>query len=66
MSTNTPSAQEVRDQLQPFRLRHLAKLAELSGVPPTTLYKIKRGITESPRIETVRKFMPHIRAALKS
>ena len=60
-----PSAAQVRDQLAPLTLKQLDRLAELSGVPSTTIYKIKRGETENPGIETLRKFLPHISDALK-
>ena len=47
-------------------LRQVGRLAELSGVPATTIYKIKRGETENPGIETVRKFMRHVPECLAS
>lgn len=64
MEPNIPSAEELRAALQPFTLKRLHRLAELSGVPMPTIYKIKRGETPNPGIETVRLFMPHIQAAL--
>lgn len=57
------SAEQVRDALKPLTLRQLDRLSELSGVPATTIYKIQRGETTNPGIETVRKFMPHLDAA---
>ena len=42
----------------------LERLAELSGVPFTTIYKVKRGETKNPGIETLRQFMPHVQDAL--
>lgn len=57
------SAEQVQAALAPLSLKQVDRLAELSGVPATTIYKIKRGETENPGIETVRKFMPHIKAA---
>ena len=62
---NTPllSAEQVQAALAPLSLKQVDRLAELSGVPATTIYKIKRGETENPGIETVRKFLPHIEAA---
>ena len=59
-----PSAEQVRAQLAPLTLKQLDRLAELSGVPATTIYKIKRGETENPGIETLRRFLPHIAGAL--
>ncbi|MGV8822997.1 helix-turn-helix domain-containing protein [Methylibium petroleiphilum] len=63
METNIPGAAEVREALAPLTLRQLDRLAELSGVPATTIYKIKRGETENPGIETLRKFLPHVAEA---
>lgn len=66
MDTPIPSVQQVRDALRPLSLKQLEVLAELSGVPATTIYKIKRGETPNPGIETVGKFMPFISKALES
>ena len=60
MVDHVPSAEEVRAALAPLSLRQLERLSELSGVPATTIYKVKRGETENPGIETVRKFAPFI------
>ena len=59
-STFIPSGDDVRRALAPFSMAQLERLGELSGVPPTTLYKIKRGFTTNPGIETVGKFMPYV------
>jgi transcriptional regulator with XRE-family HTH domain len=64
MTPNIPSADEVRTALAPLTLKGLDALAELSGVPATTIYKIKRGETKNPGVETLRLFMPHIPAVL--
>jgi len=66
MELDIPSAEQVRAELAPLSLKQLDKLAELSKVPATTIYKIKRGETANPGVETLRKFLPHIRAALKA
>lgn len=58
------SIDKVREALAPLKQRHLERLATLSGVPWLTIYKIKRGETENPGIETVRKFAQHIAQAL--
>ena len=58
-----PSAEQVRALLAPLTLKQLDALGELSGVPPTTIYKIKRGETANPGIETVRQFFPFIAEA---
>lgn len=60
MDTNIPSAQEVRQRLEPLSFAQMQALAALSGVPFTTLWKVRNGVTEDPRLETVRQFMPHI------
>lgn len=62
MDTLIPSAQEVRDKLAPLNMKDLELLAERSGVPFTTIYKIQRGETANPGIETVRKFLGHMPA----
>lgn len=63
MSTEIPSALQVRAWLLPLTNRQLQKLSELSGVPFTTLWKIRSGETENPRIESVRSIAPHLSAA---
>ncbi|MGL4651263.1 MAG: helix-turn-helix domain-containing protein [Caldilineaceae bacterium] len=60
MHHSLPDSAQVRAALAPLSLKQLEKLAELSGVPFTTIYKIKRGETDNPGIETVRKFLPHV------
>lgn len=64
MDKHIPSAEEVRAALAPLSLKQLDKLAELSGVPVTTIYKVKRGETENPGIETVRRFAPFIEQSM--
>lgn len=63
MDVTIPSAADVREALAPLTLKQLEKLAELSGVPMHTIYKVKRGDTPNPGLETVRKFAPHIGTA---
>lgn len=65
MEIVVPSIEAVRAALAPLTLKQLETLAGLSGVPSTTIYKIKRGLTENPGIETIRKIMPHVNAALQ-
>lgn len=64
MSTAIPTVEQVRTDLKPLSLKQLERLAGLSGVPLHTIYKIKRGETANPGIETVRCFMPHIATVL--
>lgn len=63
MKPNIPSAEQVRKALAPLNLKQVQELARLSGVPATTIYKIQRGETRNPGIETLRGFIGHIAAA---
>jgi len=63
MNSAIPSAETVRAEMAPLSLKQLEKLSALSGVPFTTIYKIKRGETQNPGIETLRQFMPHLNEA---
>jgi predicted transcriptional regulator len=65
MEHSIPTIDDVRAVLARMTMEQIGRLGALSGVPPTTIYKIKRGETENPGIETVRKFMPHVEAALR-
>jgi predicted transcriptional regulator len=63
METDLPTIEQVRAALAPLTLKQLDVLEELSGVPATTIYKIKRGETANPGLETVRQFVQHIEQA---
>jgi hypothetical protein len=65
MALKTPTSAQVRELLAGFTLKQLETLAELSGVPFTTLYKIKNEDTKNPGIDTVHKFLPHVSAAMR-
>lgn len=56
MSTFLPSVEEVRAGLQRLNRGDIYRVAEASGVPSSTLWKIRCGVTPNPGIETVRKF----------
>lgn len=60
MKKQLMSAEDVRKMLSKLDLAQLDKLSEKSGVPTSTIYKIKRGETSNPGIETVRKFMARL------
>jgi predicted transcriptional regulator len=60
METTIPSAESVRSMLDGLTLKQLEGVAARSGVPFSTIYKIKRGETKNPGIETLRQFMPFI------
>ena len=63
MEVNIPSAIELRAELERLSHAQMQELSRLSGVPFTTLWKIRAGDTENPGIETARRFMPHIAEA---
>jgi predicted transcriptional regulator len=63
MTTAIPSAADIRDQLGGLERRQIEELARLSDVPFRTLWKIRSGETLNPGIDTVLKFVGHIRAA---
>ena len=56
MNSEIPSTAQVRLQLQGLPDNGLREVADKSGVPFTTLWKIRAGETVNPGIETVRKF----------
>lgn len=66
MQSRIPSAEQVRARLKDLNLSQIGTLASLSGVPVATIYKIRIGQTSNPGIETVRKFMPHVREARRA
>jgi predicted transcriptional regulator len=61
MTDTIMGADEVRAVLAELTTRQRGRLAKLSGVPLFTIDKIRRGETRNPGLETVRKFLPHIR-----
>jgi hypothetical protein len=66
MKSNIPSAAEVIEALSPMTYTELEKLSSLSGVSFHTLLKIRDAETKNPRLETVRQFIQHIKAAKAS
>lgn len=60
--TTIPSASELRSRLETLTHAQMQNLARASGVPFTTLWKVRNGDTTNPGIETVRKFLPHVAA----
>ena len=62
MNANIPSAAEVQGWLEPLSVQQLRRLSSVSGVPLTTIWNIRSGETENPRIETVRAIAPHVAA----
>jgi hypothetical protein len=60
MANQIPSAVELKTSSLPSATRMSEELAQASGVPFTTLLKVKDGTTTNPGVETVRKFWPHL------
>ena len=58
MNIHFPPITEVRSFLEALGHAQVQELSGTSGVPFTTLWKIRDGTTTNPGIETVRKFYP--------
>jgi len=65
MNINIPPIAVVQADLEALGHAEVQELSRLSGVPFTTLWKIRGGITGNPGIETVRLFYDHIKSAKK-
>lgn len=63
MQIEIPSAEEVRAALAGLSFGQMQELSRLSGVAFTTLWKVRNGETVNPRLESVRAFIGHIKAA---
>lgn len=61
MRTDIPSPEQVREALQGLTMKQIKHLADLSSVGWGTIYKIQRGETEDPGINTVGKLLPHLK-----
>ena len=60
MSTDIPSVATIRLALRGLNHAATQRLSQLSGVPFTTIWKIRDGTTKNPGIETVGQFVRHI------
>lgn len=58
MQTQIPTSADIRRRLQSIKRAELADLAQRAGVPFPTLVKIRNGQTQSPTVDTVRRFWP--------
>lgn len=56
MNSALPSIEDVRIRLQGLKHGEISAVAKQSGVPSSTLWKIRIGATPNPGLETVRKF----------
>jgi hypothetical protein len=59
MTTHIPTCDDLRVVLGRLRHGDLQRLSRVSGVPFSTLWKVRIGETPNPRIGTVRAFWPH-------
>ena len=66
MVTQIPPISLIRRRLAGYTMVELEDLSEASGVPFSTLLKIKLGTTGNPGIETVRKFWPYLKNGRKA
>lgn len=66
MDMSLPSVDQVRSQLLLLSYAGVKRLANRSGVPFTTLWKIRDGTTANPGIETVRQFWPELASPSKT
>ena len=64
MTTSIPAVEEVSRRLKGLKGCELEQLAGDSGVPASTLWKIRVGATPNPGLETVRKFFHLLPAEL--
>ena len=65
MKQHLMTPEEVRAALAPLSYAQIGDLSDASGVPLTTLWKIKIGETTDPRIGTVGQFMPFVKEVMK-
>lgn len=68
MTYSIPSTEDVRLALRDITQADLRNVSESSGVPISTLIKIRHGVTLNPGIETVRRIYasPVMRKARKA
>lgn len=57
-----PSTHQVRTRLQALAFGEVKRLSAISGVPFTTLWKVRTGETANPGLDTVRLFWSHVDA----
>ena len=57
-----PTTAQVRQALLLLRNPQLEKLAQLSGVPLGTIWKIRGGLSKNAGMDTVHKFQPYVDA----
>lgn len=63
MQDEIPSAAIVRERLQRLSWSEVQLLCRRTGLPFTTVWKVRTGETSDPRLETVRVLWPSLIAA---
>ena len=63
MDPHIPSAADLRQLLLAMGHAQVQQIALQSGVPFGTVWKLRSGETDNPRLETVRSLLPHLRSA---
>lgn len=63
MKSSIPTVPQVRAALEALSHAQIQALAGMSGVPFTTLWNVRSGITENPGLATVNKFLPFVNRA---
>lgn len=60
MLTDIPTVAFIQGELKNLEHADVRRLATLSGVPFSTIWKIREGTTKNPGIQTVAQFASHI------
>ena len=66
MDTTIPSTHDVRERLHELGHAQVQELSAKTGTPFTTIWKIRTGETDNPRLETVRAIWPELIATTKA
>jgi len=66
MQQAIPSPEELRKRLNALSYAEVKALCERRRVPFTTVWKLRSGETEDPRLETVRAIWPDLQATKRS
>lgn len=66
MKSSIPTSEEVRATLEKLGHAQMQDLASRSGVPFTTLWKVRSGATTNPGLTTVNKFLPFVKEVARA
>jgi hypothetical protein len=62
MQHDIPSTEDLRQKLLKLSWSEVRAICKRTGVPVTTVWKVRTGETVTPGIETVRAIWPHLSA----